>query len=118
MERPYEALERVYHRKLCESRDLYRMHFKATILWEADWVVLLKISEYELGFLLPDQPSQALIFQRAFKGQGVWLTIEVPDVDAEHERLLQLGLPIIVSLRNEAWGDCHFSIVDPSRVLY
>jgi hypothetical protein len=51
---------------------------------------------------LPDQPSQAPIFQRAFKGQGVWLTIEVPDVDAEHERLLQLGLPIVVSLRNEA----------------
>jgi hypothetical protein len=32
----------------------------------------------------------------------MWLMIEVPDVDAEHERLLQLGLPIVVSLRNEA----------------
>jgi hypothetical protein len=32
----------------------------------------------------------------------VWLMIEVPDVDVEHERLLQLGLLIVVSLRNEA----------------
>ena len=76
--------------------------------------MLLKIGAHELGFLRPDQPSQTPIFQRTFRGQGVWLTIEVPDVDAEHERLLQLGLPILVSLRNEAWGDRQFSIVDPN----
>jgi hypothetical protein len=45
----------------------------------------------------------------------VWWTIEVSDVGATHERLLQLGLPIVVSLCNEAWGDGPFSIVDPSR---
>ena len=44
------------------------------------------------------------------------MTIEVQDVDAEHERLLQLGLPIVGSLRNEAWGDRHFSIVDPNGI--
>ena len=76
--------------------------------------MLLTIGAHELGFLRPDQPLQAPIFQRTFKGQGVWLTIEVQDVDAEHERLLQLGLPIVGSLRNEAWGDRHFSIVDPN----
>ena len=48
----------------------------------------------------------------------MWRTIEVSDVGAAHERLLQLGLPIVVSLRNEAWGDGHFSIVDPSRGSY
>lgn len=52
--------------KLCESCDFYRTHFGATILWEADWFMLLKIGAHELGFLCPDQPSQALIFQRAF----------------------------------------------------
>ena len=25
-------------------------------------------------------------------------------------------LPIVVSLRNEAWGDRHFSIVDPNGI--
>jgi len=102
--------------KIRESRDFYCTHFGATILWEADWFVLLKLGESELGFLLPDQPSQAPIFQRAFKGQGAWLTIEVLDVDAEHTRLVKSGLPIVVSLRNESWGDRHFSVTDPNGI--
>ncbi|MDH4084914.1 MAG: VOC family protein [Nitrospira sp.] len=88
----------------------------ATVLWEADWFVLLKLGESELGFLLPNQPSQAPLFQDAFSGHGLWVTIEVADVDAEHEQLVAKGLPIVVSLRNEAWGDRHFAVVDPNGV--
>lgn len=102
--------------KLRESRDFYCRHFGAIVLWEADWFVLLKLGESDLGFLLPNQPSQAPIFQHAFAGQGLWVTIEVADVDAEHERLVAEGIPIVVSLRNEAWGDRHFSVVDPNGI--
>lgn len=102
--------------KLRESRNFYRDYFGATVLWEADWFVLLKLGESELGFLLPNQPSQAPIFQHAFSGQGLWVTIEVPNVDAEHNRLVARGLPIVISLRNEAWGVRHFAVVDPNGV--
>ena len=102
--------------KIRESRDFYCRHFGATVLWEADWFVLLKIGEGELGLLLPNQSSQAPIFQHAFSGQGLWITIEVTDVDAEHERLVAEGLLTAVPLRNEAWGDRHFSVLDPNGI--
>ncbi|NJN69350.1 MAG: hypothetical protein HC801_02940 [Nitrospira sp.] len=69
----------------------------ATVLWEAVWFVLLKLGESELGFLLPSQPSQVPIFQHAFSGHGLWVTIEVPDVDAEHNRLVARELAIAIS---------------------
>ncbi len=99
-----------------ESRDFYCTHFGATILWEEDWFVLLQLGESELGFLLPNQPSQAPIFRPAFQGQGLWITIEIPDVDAEHERLSKRGLPIALPLRDEPWGDRHFALVDPNGI--
>ena len=74
------------------------------------------LGTYEPGFLLPNQPTQAPIFQCVFTGQGAWLTIEVTDVDAEHARLAKSGLPIDVSLRNEARGDRHFSVIDPNGI--
>ncbi len=102
--------------KLRESRNFYCTHFGATVLWEADWFVLLRLGESQLGFLAPGHPSQAPIFQAAFTGQGAWLTIDVADVETEHARLSAAGVPVVVSLRSEAWGDRHFAIVDPSGI--
>jgi catechol 2,3-dioxygenase-like lactoylglutathione lyase family enzyme len=70
----------------------------------------------QLSFLLPDHPTQAPLFQPAFTGQGVYLTVEVSDVDAEYERIKALGVPIAVELRDEEWGDRHFAIVDPNGI--
>jgi len=36
----------------------------------------------DLSFLLPNHPTQQPLFQPAFTGQGVYLTIEVDDVDS------------------------------------
>ncbi|EPR76579.1 Lactoylglutathione lyase [Leifsonia rubra CMS 76R] len=42
---------------------------------------------------------------------------EVKDVDAEHERALSGGLPIVKSLRDEPFGQRHFITRDPNGVL-
>ena len=39
------------------------------------------------------------------------------DVDAIHDRLLAEGLPILRSLRDEAFGQRHFITHDPNGVL-
>lgn len=70
----------------------------------------------ELSFLLPDHPTQRPLFQPAFAGKGVYLTIEVPDVDQEYARINALGVPIAIELREEHWGDRHFAIVDPNGI--
>jgi uncharacterized glyoxalase superfamily protein PhnB len=46
----------------------------------------------------------------------VFLTVEVPDVDAEYRRIRNLGVPVEVELRDEPWGERHFAVVDPNGI--
>jgi catechol 2,3-dioxygenase-like lactoylglutathione lyase family enzyme len=48
---------------------------------------------------------------------GLLLNFEVEDVDAEHARLSAAGLPILLSLRDEAFGQRHFITSDPNGLL-
>lgn len=102
--------------KLQESRDFYVRLFDCEAVFESDWFVLLRIGGAELGFLSPDLESQAPIFRPAFQGKGAWVTVEVDDVDAEYRRILSLGVPIELALRDEPWGDRHFVVVDPNGI--
>lgn len=104
--------------KVLESKEFYGRVFKAQPIYEGEdgWFVLLQIGESELGFMKPGLESQAAAFRPAFQGQGVWIAIEVDDVDAEHQRILALGVPLAVNLRDEPWGDRHFAVVDPNGV--
>ncbi|WP_127129577.1 VOC family protein [Pseudoflavitalea rhizosphaerae] len=70
----------------------------------------------ELSFLLPNHPSQQALFQPAFGGQGVYLTIEVEDVDALYEEMKKKNVEIMIEIRDEPWGDRHFAIRDPNGV--
>jgi len=46
------------------------------------------------------------------------LNFEVEDVDTEYQRLVKdAGLPVLLDLRSEAWGQRHFITVDPNGVL-
>jgi uncharacterized glyoxalase superfamily protein PhnB len=67
--------------------------------------------------MLPEQAAQRPIFRPAFRGPGAcFLTVEVPDVDAEYRRIRNLGVPIEVELRDEPWGERHFAVVDPNGI--
>lgn len=100
------------------SKDFYVRLFGFEVIYEGDdsWIVLLKLGENELGFMRPGLPSQAPIFRSAFGGQGIWLTFEVADAEAEQQRLIALGVPIETTLRDEQWGDRHFVIRDPNGI--
>ncbi|MGH9672962.1 MAG: VOC family protein [Bryobacteraceae bacterium] len=71
----------------------------------------------ELAFMLPDHESLPPFLRQAFDGKGVFLTIEVDDVDPFFERIRRDGHEILVDLRDEAWGQRHFSVRDPSGGL-
>jgi len=46
------------------------------------------------------------------------LNLEVADVDAEHRRLVgERGLTEVLALRSEAFGQRHFILAGPDRVL-
>lgn len=60
--------------------------------------------------------TQAPIFQAPFQGEGVYITIEVENVDRWYEKLKSKKLPIAVELKDEPWGDRHFSVLDPNGI--
>jgi uncharacterized glyoxalase superfamily protein PhnB len=104
--------------KVQQCRDFYTRLFGCQVLHEAEggWFVLLKLGDSELGFMKPNQASQAAIFRPAFAGQGLWIAVDVEDADAEYRRLRALGVTIELDLRDEPWGDRHFVVVDPNGI--
>lgn len=101
-----------------ESKDFYTTVLDFGITFENDWFVLLHTPDHrsEIGFLQPDHPTQASIFRKAFAGKGVYITLEVENVDAAYEKIQAKGIPIEVPLQEEPWGDRHFAIVDPNGI--
>lgn len=104
--------------KVQESKEFYIRHFNCEVVYEGDddWFVLLKLGDSELGFMKPGLDSQATIYRAAFKGQGVWIAVDVDDVDAEYQRIKALGTPIEAGILDEPWGDRHFVIADPNGI--
>ncbi|MEO0473374.1 MAG: VOC family protein [Bacteroidota bacterium] len=104
--------------KLAETKTFYQTYLNFGVSFENDFYLLLHTPNHqtELSFLLPDHPSQKPMFQTGFNGQGVYLTIEVEDVDAVYEKIKKLGGEIMIDIRDEPWGDRHFAIQDPNGV--
>lgn len=104
--------------KLAETKQFYTEHLGFGVTFENDFYLLLHTPNHQaaISFLLPNHPSQKAIFQVPFDGKGVYLTIEVEDVDKVYEELKAKGVAIQIELRDEPWGDRHFAILDPNGV--
>ena len=104
--------------KLAESKAFYTQVLQFGVTFENDSYLLLHTPnhEAEISFLLPNHPSQQPLFQKPFTQQGVYLTIEVENVDDYYYKLKEQGVPIAIDLREEPWGDRHFAIIDPNGI--
>lgn len=102
--------------KLQESKEFYTKNLDFSCKFENEWFVLLEKEKREIAFMLPDLEFQNQIFRGEYGGKGMWLTIEVENVAAEYQRIQNLGIHIVVELRQEEWGETHFSIVDPNGI--
>lgn len=104
--------------KLAETKKFYVERLGFGITFENDWFILLHTPDHsaEISFLQPNHPTQAPIFQPAFNGKGVYITIEVPEVDVVYKAIKEKKVPIEVDIKDEVWGDRHFAIVDPNGI--
>lgn len=102
--------------KLKESKEFYVRLFGCEVVYDSDWFVLLQLGPSELGFMQPGLETQAPIFRSAFSGQGIWITVDVEDVDAEYKRIREMGVALEVALKDEPWGDRHFVVRDPNGI--
>jgi catechol 2,3-dioxygenase-like lactoylglutathione lyase family enzyme len=104
--------------KLQESKKFYTNVLNFGVSFENEFYLLLHTPDkkFELSFLLPNHPTQQRLFQNAFNGDGMYLTLEVDDVDQLYQTIKTRNVPIKIELRNEPWGDRHFAIQDPNGV--
>jgi catechol 2,3-dioxygenase-like lactoylglutathione lyase family enzyme len=105
--------------RLRDSHDFYRRFFGFETTFEADWYVSLRRPgppAYELALLDHQHPTLPEAYRAP--ARGLLLNLEVTDVDAEWERLVvRGGLHAELPLRDEDFGQRHFIVAAPDRVL-
>lgn len=104
--------------RLQETKKFYSEVLNFGVTFENEFYLLLHTPNRtaEISFLQPNHPSQKPIFQSDFKGGGVYLTIEVEDVDEIYRQLKEKDVSIEIEIRDEPWGDRHFAIKDPNGI--
>jgi len=102
---------------LGNAKEFYTGYFGFNIAFENAWYLhLVSESGVQVGFMLPNQPSQPEIFHKSFSGKGVIFSLEVDDVDDAYSQVQAKNLNIVLRLRSEDWGQRHFSVEDPNGV--
>jgi uncharacterized glyoxalase superfamily protein PhnB len=104
--------------KLAETKQFYTRLLDFGVTFENEFYLLMHTPDRsaEISFLLPNHPSQQPIFHSPFTGQGMYLTIEVERVDEWYTKLKDKAAELTVDLRDEPWGDRHFTIQDPNGI--
>lgn len=96
----------------------YIKHFRFKPAFESDWYVHLESLEeasVNLAILRLDHDTVPEVARR--KVGGLLLNFEVEAADDEFARAQAGGLPILLPLRDEPFGQRHFITADPNGVL-
>ena len=100
------------------TADFWMHHFGFRSLFAADWYVHLQ-SSTDPGVNLALLQGDHATIPASGRGRaaGMLVNFEVEDVDAVHDRLVAEGLPILLPLRDEDFGQRHFITQDPNGLL-
>lgn len=98
-----------------EAKTFYLNHFGFDVAFENEWYLhLVSESGIQIGFMLPNQPTQPEIFHKSCDGNGVIFSLEVEDVDSAYSEAQGKKLNVVIELRSEDWGQRHFCVKDPN----
>lgn len=104
--------------RVAETARFYNDHFRFVPKFESDWYVHLQSAEdpaVNIAILAGDHET----IPGTGRGRvcGLLINFEVEDVDAEFARAEAAGLPILLPLRDEPFGQRHFITQDPAGVM-
>ncbi|MCF6319371.1 MAG: VOC family protein [Proteobacteria bacterium] len=104
-------------KNLPAARVFYSGNFGFSVAFENEWYLhLVSESGVQVGFMLPNQPTQPKIFHSLYSGSGVIFSVEVDDVDSAYSEVKEKNLNVVLGIRSEDWGQRHFSVRDPNGV--
>ncbi|WP_404425908.1 VOC family protein [Thalassospira australica] len=104
--------------KLTESRAFYEeLGFAA--VFAGDWYIHLvwpDCMEVQVGLMQPDHPTQPPLFHGRTMGDSSIFGISVEDAKTAADDLRAKGFEFALELRDEPWGQRHFTLLDPNGV--
>jgi catechol 2,3-dioxygenase-like lactoylglutathione lyase family enzyme len=104
--------------KFYETWDFYTSMLNFRTINECDaYVQLQHASGAQLGILRQETDGVPAELISCVEGRGFWLSVHVPDADAEHERLDEHGVDIVETPADRPWGLRDFTVRDPNGVL-
>ncbi len=96
----------------------YQTHFGFAPLFASDWYVHLQSAEHpSVNLGLVESTHTTIPPSGRGSVAGLLLNFEVEDPDAVYARLQAAGLPVLLTLRDEPFGQRHFITADPNGVL-
>lgn len=104
--------------QVARTADFYVRHFGFRPLFTSDWYVHLEGKDGpSVSLAILEGAHSTIPASGRGAASGVILNFEVDDPDAEYDRLKAAGLPILLELRDEDFGQRHFITADPNGVL-
>ena len=87
-------------------------------VFDSNWYIhLVHANGAQLGFLVPDHPSQPSILQSRFSGSGLAYSFEVENVDDAFSELQNSDAEVVFHPKTEEWGQRHFMVAGPAGVI-
>lgn len=100
------------------TAEFYIQHFGFTAAFTSDWYVHLTSADHpEVNLAILQGDHATIPATGRGRTAGMLLNFEVEDVDTVYARARDKGLPILLPLRDEAFGQRHFITRDPNGVL-
>jgi len=99
------------------AKVFYTQYFDFSTVFENEWYIhLVSNSGIQIGFMLPNQPTQPKIFHNIHHKEGFIFSLEVDDADIAYTEAQSNSLNIVLELKSEDWGQRHFCVEDPNGV--
>ena len=100
------------------TADFYIRNFGFEALFSADWYVHLQsIRNAHVTLAILDGSHETIPESARGAVSGLLLNFEVENPDAVYAEFQAAGLPILLTLRDEDFGQRHFITADPNGVL-
>ena len=104
--------------RVSATAQFYIQHFGFEPQFASDWYVHLQATEAPtVNLAILQAGHETIPGKQRVSATGLLLNFEVDDVDAQFDRLSAAGVPMVLSLRDEAFGQRHFITQDPNGVL-
>lgn len=100
-----------------ESAAFYRRLLDLEPTFETDWYVSLASPDLRQQIAFVDHQHGSVPEGASREPSGVFVAVEVDDVEAVHRRAVGLGLDFVLGLCDEDWGWRHFMVRDPHGLV-